>query len=88
MNLSISHPTDRPNFTVVYLGRLTVWFSYQTAVGFQLDWLDPVVRQNGWGPTTGKHLNYIDGGSSEAKTRRVYGETFDEQFMEVMRNAF
>jgi hypothetical protein len=63
----ISHPTDRPNFTRVYAGGITYWFSYETCVAFQND-RQLVVRKNDWGPTTGKHLNYIDDG---AKSKRV-----------------
>ena len=58
---TIGHPTDRPNFTRVTVGDLTLWFSYQTCVAFNAhDGNGPVVRKNEWGPTTGKHLNYID----------------------------
>ena len=75
---TISHPTDLPNFTVVTIGERTYWFSYTTCVGF-LDYSTGrgiVVRENVWGPTTGKHLNEIDGGDARAKARRVNAETF------------
>lgn len=46
---------------------LRVWFSYKTPVAFQVrDW-EPVVCVNCWGPTTGKHLNAIDGGDKETR---------------------
>jgi hypothetical protein len=44
----------------VDIGPLTIWFSYQTAVAFHLDGHNRVVHRNDWGPTTGKHLNWID----------------------------
>ena len=86
---SISHPTDRPNFTVVTTGSRTYWFSYRTCVGF----LDSdtvrgiVVRRNEWGPTTGKHLNEIDGGDTEARARRVDLETFQALLSETAHDV-
>ena len=61
MNISITHPTDRPNFSIVTLGARSVAFSYDTPIGFKLypyhRW---TTRVNDWGPTTGKHLNYLN----------------------------
>lgn len=64
----------------VSMGPLTVWFSYKTPVAFQVDGSPKVVRQNEWGPTTGKHLNAIDGGD---KKSRVDAQTFERMFAEV-----
>lgn len=61
----------------VTMGSLTVWFSYDTPVAFAWEGAI-VVRENPWGPTTGKHLTLIDGGSKEAKKRRVSGEVFED----------
>ena len=72
---TISHPTDRPNFSVVTVGNFTYWFSYDTCVAFQEDGYPVIVRKNVWGPTTGKHLNYIDNGST---INRVDGKKFAE----------
>lgn len=52
------------------------YFSYSTLVAFRCD-KGLFVRQNDWGPTTGKHLNWIDGGN---KKQRVNEETFNELF--------
>lgn len=57
--IQVSHPTDRANFSVVTVGALTLWFSYQTCIGFRVDGSEPVASENLWGPTTGKHLNGI-----------------------------
>lgn len=66
----IEHPTDRPNFTRVDVGDMTYWFSYKTCVAFSRhDGFAPVVRENVWGPTTGKHLNHIDGGGYRKANR-------------------
>lgn len=60
---------------------LTVWFSYKTPVAFRKGSGPRVVRENSWGPTTGKHLNAIDGGD---KKSRVSGEEFERLFDEAM----
>lgn len=42
---------------------ITVWFSYQTPVAFRCAGYQNgalFIRENDWGPTTGKHLNWID----------------------------
>ena len=38
------------------------WFSYSTLVAFSMPGSGKIVHENDWGPTTGKHLNWIDGG--------------------------
>jgi len=72
--ISVDHPTDRPNFYIVSTPGYRVAFSYRTPVGLnRLDGSGWMVRDNEWGPTTGKHLNYLDGGD---KASRVDGATF------------
>lgn len=56
------------------IGQITVWFSYDTFVAFKLGGGDPVVCENIWGNTTGKHLNSIDLG--EKSHPRVTREEF------------
>ena len=85
-NVTIEHPTGRDNFSVVSVGDLIIWFSYRTPVAIAGIGLDEararlglaggrrIVRRNDWGPTTGKHLNYIDGGDTDC---RVSGEDFE-----------
>jgi hypothetical protein len=63
----------------VEVGPVTVWFSYSTPVAFHVDGHERVVRSNGWGPTTGKHLNWIDGGN---KAARVSGDEFQRLWNE------
>ncbi len=70
MDCTVSHPSSRENFTQVTMGNVTVWFSYRTIIAVQVAGTPVVVRENRWGPTTGKHLNYIDGGGAEAKRLR------------------
>lgn len=61
------------NFANVTVGKLTIAFSYNTVIGFHAGhgW---VVRQNSWGPTTGKHLNALDGGKPKD---RLSGSDFE-----------
>jgi len=66
---------------VFTIGHLRVWFSYQTPVAFAVGNADPIVRRNGWGPTTGKHLNAIDGGN---KKTRLPGDAFEAQLRGVL----
>lgn len=63
--------------TTVEIGGKTFYFSYETCVAF----LDPrtdglVVSENVWSVTTGKHLTHLDGGSKEAKARRLPHDEF------------
>lgn len=65
------------NFHLLSLPGGRVWFSYATPVAFHVPGQGMTVRQNVWGPTTGKHLNRIDGGDKVAKSQRVTSETFN-----------
>jgi hypothetical protein len=69
---TISHPTNLPNFTVVDSGPVAYAFSYKTCVGFNVGTGWNVV-ENSWGPTTGKHLNWLDEGD---KAGRMDSATF------------
>ena len=68
---------------LVDVGPLRVWYSYQTPVAFHVGGQRRVVRRNEWGTTTGKHLNWIDGGEKAQRAERVNTATFqrlwDEQ---------
>lgn len=67
---------------LVAVNELSVWFSYKTPVAFQIRHKPVVVRQNDWGTTTGKHLNWIDGGNKKA---RVSGAEFERLFAEATK---
>ena len=62
------------------LGAVTVYFSYETPVAFSAPGHGLVTRVNDWGPTTGKHLNWIDGGNHEL---RIPGSEFEQLLEEV-----
>ena len=57
----------KTNFNLFEVFGVTVWFSYLTPVAFRVGSNTVVVHQNDWGPTTGKHLNSIDGGHKSAR---------------------
>lgn len=82
MSISIEHPTGQTNFVIVNLPNVSLAISYQTIIGVDRhDHMGWIVRVNDWGPTTGKHLNYLDHGY---KAGRVEGEAFDEMVEEML----
>ena len=80
MNIGIEQ--IRPNFTKINIGTITVWFSYDTPIAFRESG-ERVVRENIWSTTTGNHLNAIDGGTKEAKARRVSSDEFNRALDEL-----
>lgn len=68
--------SDDPQFRIVEIGPIKIWFSYDTPVAFRIGNGETVVRSNAWGPTTGRHLNAIDGGDRES---RIPGDEFVRQ---------
>lgn len=49
-----------PSSLQLFIGSLTIWFSYDTPVAFMVHGCPKVISENRWGVTTGKHLNAID----------------------------
>lgn len=68
------------NYANVQLGSLIVNFSYATPISFALCGVR-VTRENDWGPTTGKHLNAVDGGD---KSSRLPGDEFEQLLSRVV----
>lgn len=78
MNVSVFNYDSRGTRSKgVRVGNLTLWFSYETCIAFELNG-KRTVRENSWGPTTGHHLASIDGGSKEAKKARLNGPAFEK----------
>ncbi len=79
-SVSIEHPTNKVNFTIVHLSERSIAFSYKTIIGVTGEdnyrW---TLRTNEWGPTTGKHLNYLD----EDKSVRLPSGQFEELLKEI-----
>ena len=65
----------------IQIGTLTLYFSYETVIAFQEGFKDLVIRENDWGPTTGKHLNWI----CKDKSIRISGKEFEEKLEEVLK---
>jgi len=64
----------------VTIGKLTIWFSYQTAIAFQAPGGPIVVSGNLWGTTTGKHLNALQ----PDKKKRIAREAFEVQLQALL----
>lgn len=74
-----------PNHATVTVGQLDLFFSYRTLVAVEdNETLERIVSVNAWGPTTGKHLNRIDGGSPAAKAERLERDVFERRAGEVL----
>ena len=54
---------------------IEVFYSYITPVAFKENGV-LTVSQNQWSVTTGRHLTWIDGGTPEAKKKRVDWEAW------------
>lgn len=65
-----------------YMPDITIWFSYKTPVAFAKDGRR-YVRKNTWGPTTGKHLNWIDAGDKDS---RIDGQEFERLLAEAVKD--
>lgn len=58
----------------------TFWLSYSTMVAFRVKGEFHIIK-NYWGPTTGKHLNWI----CADKSIREDEETFEQNYERLMR---
>lgn len=70
------------NFNEVSIGNVDLYFSYETVVGFRAPGYGLVVCENVWSTTTGKHLNWLDGGQKHSRT--PYYE-FEKKLEEVLK---
>lgn len=71
------------NFNKVEIGDLELYFSYETPVAFRTSKTGLVVSENIWGSTTGKHLNWLDGGRKEC---RIPNDEFEKQLNELIES--
>ena len=71
------------NFNKVEIGDLELYFSYETCVGFRTSKTGLVVSENIWGSTTGKHLNWLDGGRKDC---RIPNGEFKKQLKELLES--
>ena len=68
------------NALCITIGGVQVFYSYQTPVAFRTADGRLVVRQNEWNQTSGKHLNWIDGGD---QTSRIPGKEFVKRLVDA-----
>jgi hypothetical protein len=62
MPISLRRDSDKE--TTVYIGSLTLYFSYETIVAYDDTTDGLTVSENIWSVTTGKHLNNINSNKS------------------------
>lgn len=77
------------NFNSVTINWVKFYFSYETCVAIHLknsyEWRFVYVRQNDWGNTTGKHLNWVDWWDKDS---RVDSEFFDKVYQEALKQIW
>ena len=73
------------NMTLITMGHIKMYFSYQTLIAFSIDATGLKIRKNEWNATTGRHMNLLDGGEAE----RLSGAEFKKQWelVQVALNA-
>lgn len=74
------------NSIAIRLGSRTIYYSYDTVVAFRGEnskgeYFNCVIK-NYWGTTTGKHLNWIDGGD---KKTRLTKEDFNKKLQKFLK---
>lgn len=74
MGIRVHQFGDTNNGVMVTIGSLDLYFSYATLVAYTDPEDGKVVSENHWSQTTGKHLNYVDGGN---KKDRLPAQKFD-----------
>jgi hypothetical protein len=67
------------NALLVTMGSISIWFSYRTPVAVT-DGVEFFITENQWGPTTGKHLNWID----PDKSKRIPNQEFDQRLSYIL----
>ena len=64
----------------VSIGRLTLYFSYETIVAFSIPG-GLICSENVWSVTTGKHLNWIE----PDKGKRVKSQVFEKALHRILK---
>ena len=57
--MKLTHPTNLANFSCLETNDMTVYFSYETPIAVIKPGCFPLVSENNWKQTTGKHINYV-----------------------------
>lgn len=66
----------------VDLGVMTLFYSYSTIIAYRDAADGRVVCENSWSTTTGKHLNWIDGGDKKSRRARA---TFEIMLADALK---
>jgi len=61
-------------------GVVTIYFSYDTPVGYNVPEEGTVARVNSWGPTTGGHLNQFSDPQN-----RISGAEFEQRYRAMLK---
>lgn len=77
--MNVSLRIERPNCTTVRIGGVSLYFSYETIVGFRTSETGTVLSENIWSQTTGKHLN-VHG----CREDRIPHAEFEKKLEEVL----
>jgi len=64
----------------ITIGGITLYFSYNTVVGFEAPEYGERICENVWTTTTGKHLNWLE----PDKDRRIPYEQFKQELTKVI----
>lgn len=67
---------------VSFSSGLILYYSYETIVAFSTAKLGLLVRSNEWSTTTGKHLNWIDGGD---RKNRLQSNQFEALLTDTLK---
>jgi len=84
MSVSIVNYTRRktPAYCVT-ISTLDLYFSYKACIAFTDGHQPTRVSANLWGPTTGRHISDVPGGSD--KSSRLAREDFERELAEVLK---
>lgn len=81
--ISFYNENSAKNAILLTINGVRFYFSYRTLVAVKYSG-ESATHVNDWGTTTGKHLNWIDGGSPKT---RVTGEVWDNHVAQAMQAA-
>lgn len=79
----IKELTSTGKFVQVVVGQLTVWFSYENPIAFQVQGKPLIVSENQWNASTAYHLAELD---PENKFR-VPAQQFEQFYFEQTKAA-
>ena len=75
-----------PNAVGFKLGRIELYFSFNTLIAFRVPYTSMFISENIWGQTTGRHLNAIDPDKSKRLPRKEFEAKADQLLSELHIN--